>query len=351
MMLAADELSPASDNDLVATGFLARNFFRWNYDSWKKDNVEHVGKAFLGLTVNCAHCHDHKYDPITHEDYFRFAPSLSPSSFDTIALPGEPDPGAYPKYEYGKAYPPMTSGMVRVIDEKLDAKTYLYTRGEARNVVPNKPPIAPGVPVFLDNGSFRIESVDLPPEAYYPGLKSFVQQEEIAARETALGAAEQSATTARHDLEVASQVDAEAARLALAIEQAKLIHAQSELAAINARVIADLVRFGKKDGDLRLIRAGRGEGRARGGRVEGDNRSRPSGASCLRSETKSRGRSECSSRSDEGGATTRRVASGLGVGTGSDRRRFERLCATRPKLSNSEHRSPGSTRAVDHGPR
>ena len=253
MMLAADELAPANDADLVATGFLARNFFRWNYDSWKKDNVEHVGKAFLGLTLNCAHCHDHKYDPITHEDYFRFRAFFEPIELRQDRVPGEPDPGPYPKYEYGKAYPPITSGMVRVIDEKLEAETYLYTRGEARNIVPGRPPIAPGVPSFLDNGSFRIEPIDLPPEAYYPGLKSFVQQEEIAVREAALAAAEQSIAAAQHSFESASEEDAEAARLTLVIEQANLTHAKSELSAIQARVNADRVRYGKSAGDPVLM--------------------------------------------------------------------------------------------------
>jgi len=37
-----------------------------------KDRVATVGMAWLGLTLNCAECHTHKYDPITHEEYYRF---------------------------------------------------------------------------------------------------------------------------------------------------------------------------------------------------------------------------------------------------------------------------------------
>jgi len=36
-----------------------------------EDLVSVIGQTFLGLTVNCARCHTHKFDPITHEDYFR----------------------------------------------------------------------------------------------------------------------------------------------------------------------------------------------------------------------------------------------------------------------------------------
>src|SRR3970282_1659815 len=77
-MLAADEIASEDDQAVVATGFIVRNWFSLNYDQWMKDLVEHTGKAFLGLRMNCAHCHDHKYDPITQEEYFRFRAFFEP---------------------------------------------------------------------------------------------------------------------------------------------------------------------------------------------------------------------------------------------------------------------------------
>ena len=63
-MLAADELYPDDLDRLRATGFLARQYFKFNRNTWLDETVEHTAKAFLGLTLNCAKCHDHKYDPI-----------------------------------------------------------------------------------------------------------------------------------------------------------------------------------------------------------------------------------------------------------------------------------------------
>ncbi len=109
-MLAADELSPGDDSEVVATGFLVRNWFKWNYESWMKDNVEHTGKAFLGLTLNCCQCHDHKYDPISQREYFQFRAFFEPLELRQDRVPGLPDPGPFQKYVYAKSYGPIKAG-------------------------------------------------------------------------------------------------------------------------------------------------------------------------------------------------------------------------------------------------
>jgi hypothetical protein len=251
-MLAADELAPTDQASLVATGFLVRNWYRWNYNLWMRDNVEHTGKAFLGLTFNCAHCHDHKYDPIKHDDYFAFRAFFEPLELRHDRVPGEPDPGPYPKYEYGKAYGPINSGMVRVFDEKLTAQTFLYTRGESRNIVAGRPPIPAGVPDFLGGGSLRVEPIELAPEAFYPGLQRFVQTEERQRRLAAVADAERAQARSRQDASNA------------AIGAAQLAVARSELATIDARIAADKARFGRAPGDVKSLcrAAGRAERQA-----------------------------------------------------------------------------------------
>lgn len=61
---------------LVATGFLAlsRRYATAPYELWHltlEDTVDTVGRAFLGLSLRCARCHDHKFDPVTTADYYR----------------------------------------------------------------------------------------------------------------------------------------------------------------------------------------------------------------------------------------------------------------------------------------
>jgi Protein of unknown function (DUF1553)/Protein of unknown function (DUF1549) len=82
LQLAADKLDDNATNatgDLAALGFIGlgpkyynRNRLDVMADEWE-DRVDTVTRSFLGLTVACARCHDHKYDPITMRDYYALA--------------------------------------------------------------------------------------------------------------------------------------------------------------------------------------------------------------------------------------------------------------------------------------
>lgn len=295
MMLAADELAPGDDSEVVATGYVLRNFYRWNYNTWMKDNVEHTAKAFLGLTLQCAHCHDHKYDPLTQNDYFAFRAFFEPLEVRHDRAPGEADPGPYPKYVYGASYRPITSGLVRVMDENLDAKTYVYTRGESRNIVPGRPPVDPSVPAFLRPSDFQVNAIELPGESYYPGLKSFIRDEERRRIQASQATAEQSLAAARAEVSRRSEASreaegswwrktgppafagndrilafdrteprvpvevrrardaAEAARAALRVVESTVESAQRDRESLEATILADDVRYGRRTGDARAL--------------------------------------------------------------------------------------------------
>lgn len=93
--LAADLLPPSDDKrSLAALGFLTLGrTFDNNVHDIIDDRIDVVTRGFLGLTVTCARCHDHKYDPITTADYYSlygvFASCEEPGELPVIAMPAE----------------------------------------------------------------------------------------------------------------------------------------------------------------------------------------------------------------------------------------------------------------------
>src|SRR5436305_8151952 len=90
-MLAADELYPADPAALQATGFLVRNYKLLSREQWLEDTINHTSRAFLGLTVHCAKCHDHKFDPVPQEDYYRLRAIFEPHQVRTDRVAGSLD--------------------------------------------------------------------------------------------------------------------------------------------------------------------------------------------------------------------------------------------------------------------
>ncbi len=184
-MLAADELYPTDLDRLRATGFLVRPYFIFNRNTWLDETIEHTSKAILGLTMNCARCHDHKYDPIAQADYYRMRAFFEPYQVRTDELPGETD---------------LTKdGLPRVFDCNAAAPTYLFVRGDEKHPRKDRP-LAPGVPALLALDGVSIRPVALPPEAHAPGLRPFVLANHLAAAEKQIAAAEAALVQARQAL-------------------------------------------------------------------------------------------------------------------------------------------------------
>lgn len=190
-MLAADEIAPQDDSTWPATGYLVRNYYSLNPNEWMRHNVEYTGKAFLALTFNCAHCHDHKYDPIAHDDYFRFRAFFEPLGIRQDRVVGEPEPPLFEPYTYAGSRKVVRTGMVRVFDERPDAATVFYTGGDERNVVPDRDPILPGVPGFLAASMPEITEVSLPAPGWYPAARRNLQQHLLEEQQAAVDAAMQ----------------------------------------------------------------------------------------------------------------------------------------------------------------
>jgi hypothetical protein len=101
--LAGDELRPLADEHLVATGFLSHGRLDNNQEDRAVQRNDHlvditnlIGSVFFGVSFGCAQCHDHKWDPITQQDYYRLQGFFVRGQVNPLVLE---DPAAWKDYE------------------------------------------------------------------------------------------------------------------------------------------------------------------------------------------------------------------------------------------------------------
>ena len=92
--IAGDQLPGATQDQVVATGFLRNSMIneeggidpeQFRMESMF-DRMDCVGKGILGLTIQCAQCHSHKYDPLTHDEYYGMFAFLNNADEANVAV-------------------------------------------------------------------------------------------------------------------------------------------------------------------------------------------------------------------------------------------------------------------------
>lgn len=153
--LAGDEIAPGNTEALIATGFLrgypddsnSRDLVQKKYQN-TTDITDTVGKVFLAETVECARCHNHKFDKITQKDYFSLqAFFANVHAVDNIPAPKTDQEIAYAKAlaKWEDATKDIRAKQKALLDPvRLEAEQYNYERfskptQEALNKIHDKP--------------------------------------------------------------------------------------------------------------------------------------------------------------------------------------------------------------------
>ena len=162
--LAIDLMEPGNNADLAALGFLglghklySRSRLDVQAEEWS-EKVDTVSQAFLGLTVACARCHDHKFDPITMRDYYAMA-----GVFASIEMVNRKPDG---KAEDGKTKAEeMDPATLHIVKESEPKNLPIYDRGDVESPGTEVPRgylqvLSRGKPVMFKQGSGRAELAD-----------------------------------------------------------------------------------------------------------------------------------------------------------------------------------------------
>ncbi len=159
--LAADLIDPTNPESHVALGFigLGPKYYRRGApevmaEEWE-DRVDTVSRGLLGLTVACARCHHHKYDPIPTEDYYALA-----GVFASTEMFNRPLPGTVEASKGGQAKKPEEA--LHIVRDASPRDLEVFIRGDVTRKGPKierhfLTALCEGTPTRLQNGSGRLD--------------------------------------------------------------------------------------------------------------------------------------------------------------------------------------------------
>src|SRR5205085_1268918 len=139
LQLAGDRMQPGDFFATSATGFVvagpfpgqttAKTLQPIRYDHLD-DMISTTASAMLGLTVACARCHDHKFDPIPTKDYYRLVAALGRT--DSADLKLDPNPAGYrrARAEFDIAHAPLLAARDRFVREELPTRLAKWVKSE-----------------------------------------------------------------------------------------------------------------------------------------------------------------------------------------------------------------------------
>ncbi len=144
--LAGDEFAPGEPWAMAATGFLGAEQFptqltEAEFEQARYDELDNMaattGTAMLGLTIGCARCHDHKFDPISNRDYYRILTTFATTIRSDIDLEFHHDEYAKKKALFEPTLAPLVAARDRFETERLPARLDQWIQAQATNHPPD----------------------------------------------------------------------------------------------------------------------------------------------------------------------------------------------------------------------
>jgi hypothetical protein len=130
LQLAADKFADAPKKDLAALGLIGLGPKYYNRgrigvmaDEWE-DRVDTVTRSMLGLTVACARCHDHKFEPITTHDYYALAGVFASTKMVNKTAEGVVDKNETPAEK-------MNPAALHIVEDGEAKDVNVFVRGDA----------------------------------------------------------------------------------------------------------------------------------------------------------------------------------------------------------------------------
>jgi mono/diheme cytochrome c family protein len=167
--LAGDEFEPENPLALKATGFLGAGVFptqitaneveRTRYDALD-DMAATMGSAMLGLSIGCARCHDHKFDPIPQADYYRILATFTTTVRSNLDVNLDPGPYKIAKAAYDKEHQPLAEMLGKFEREELPALLAAWEKSEEAAAVKKSPWIVLDLANPKSNGGATLTRLD-----------------------------------------------------------------------------------------------------------------------------------------------------------------------------------------------
>src|SRR5262249_35572726 len=138
--IAGDEFEPDNNLALMATGFLAAGVHstqitkneveKHRYDEMD-DMLSTTGAAMLGLSIGCARCHDHKFDPIPQRDYYQLLSTFTTTVRSEVDVKPLPEDYLRVKATFDKAHEPLASALAQFDKEQLPVRLAEWEKSPA----------------------------------------------------------------------------------------------------------------------------------------------------------------------------------------------------------------------------